>query len=323
MSTSSTPTRNIPRGDTSPSGGRHVRVPRPTSDSLRAIAWRLESRDYVLAHLLDEHRTLTCDQISAVLFASPRTCRNRLDKLRRLGYVDWFIPVRHGRRLPAHWVPGLLAARYVALSRGERPPTPSAVRQLQDRLVASTHLGHIDGTNQFGIDLLRHARSDSGCDLVRWWSGARIAAACGGRVRPDAHGVWRTGGHYTPWYLEWDSGTERLAVLTAKLAAYQRLREAGGPGWPVLFWLPTSAREANLHRKLAAMAPLGVEVATTAADRVAAVACGPTGAVWKLAGNGRRRLTLSELPARVGDVGPYHPGPATAEQDPLYLLRQP
>jgi hypothetical protein len=283
----------------------------------------LESRDYVLAHLLDEHRTLTVEQITTVLFASARTCRNRLDKLRKLGFVDWFTPVRHGVRLPAHWVPGLLSARYVALSRGERPPTPAAVRQLQDRLVASTHLGHLDGVNQFGIDLLGHARTRPQCGLVRWWSGARITAACGGRVRPDAHGVWRLDWHDTPWYLEWDSGAEKLAVLTAKLASYQRLRAAGGPGWPVLFWLPTSTRETNLHRKLAALGPLGVDVATTTADRAAAVDDGPAGAVWKLAGNGRRRLTLAELPGRVGEAGPYHPGPATPEQDPLYLLRHP
>lgn len=323
MPTTNTSTRNIPRGDTSRSGGRRPTSSRPIADSLRAISWRLESRDYVLAHLLDEHRTLTTDQIAAVLFSSPRTCRNRLDTLRGMGFVDWFIPVRHGVRLPAHWVPGLLSARYVALCRGERPPTPSAVRQLQDRMVASAHLAHADGTNQFGVDLLGHARGRPECDLVRWWSGSRIAAACGRRVHPDAHGVWRVDGHDNGWYLEWDSGSESLGTLTAKLAPYRRLRADGGPGWPVLFWLPTSVREANLHRRLSMMGALGVVVATASRDRAAAVDGGPAGAVWKLAGNGRRRLGLAELPSRSEGAGPYNPGPPTPEQDPLYLLRAP
>jgi hypothetical protein len=43
--------------------------------------------------------------------------------------------------------------------------------------------------------------------------------------------------------------------------------------------------------------------------------------VWKVAGNGRRRLRLGELPCRLGQPGAYHPGPPTAEEDPLYLLR--
>src|SRR5688500_17593454 len=98
---------------------RSMRTPATTGgrlgDSLRAIAWRLEPRVLVIASLLCEHRTLTTAQISAMLFTSVRTCRNRLGVLRRLGLVDWFVPVRRGRQLPTHWVPGLLAARYVAL----------------------------------------------------------------------------------------------------------------------------------------------------------------------------------------------------------------
>jgi hypothetical protein len=37
-------------------------------------------------------------------------------------------------------------------------------------------------------------------------------------------------------------------------------------------------------------------------------------------GNGRRRHRLAELPADIGAPGPFHPGPPTIEQDPLYLL---
>ena len=82
--------RNIPAGDIPRPGG--MRPGRPRSrrdiprrsrslDDLLAISWRLEPRDYVLAHLLSEHRFLTTAQITAVLFTSPRTCRNRLNAL--------------------------------------------------------------------------------------------------------------------------------------------------------------------------------------------------------------------------------------------------
>jgi len=60
-------------------------------------------------------------------------------------------------------------------------------------------------------------------------------------------------------------------------------------------------------------------VATAARDAVAGH--GPAGPVWRVAGNGRRRLRLAELPCQLGEPGAYHPGPPAPEQDPLYLLR--
>src|SRR5215510_7884200 len=100
---------DIPAGDTfrpgerrsRPSGIPHRSKPRTTLPDLHQISWRLQPRDYVLAHLLDEHRFLTTEQIAAILFTSMRTCRNRLDVLRRLGFLTWFMPVHATRgRLP-------------------------------------------------------------------------------------------------------------------------------------------------------------------------------------------------------------------------------
>ena len=205
--------RDIPAGDISRPGVRRSRplaIPRRDRplDSLRQISWRLESRDYVLAHLLTEHRVLTTAQISSVLFTSPRTCRNRLDVLRKLNFIDWFIPVRHGRRLATHWVPGPLSARYVALAHGERPPTPKSVRQHQDTMVSTSHLAHTDGTNQFFIDLLSHTRQHPDTRLTRWWSAARTANALGRRVQPDGHGAWSDATGNVAFLLEYDTGTE-------------------------------------------------------------------------------------------------------------------
>ena len=321
--------RDIPTGDISRPGVARTPRTRPPvlprrerlHDSLREISWRLETRDHVLAQLLHEHRTLTTSQITAILFASPRTCRNRLGVLRTFDFVDWFIPVRHGVRLPAHWVPGLLSARLIALRNGDKAPTAKALREIQDRVVATPHLGHIDGTNQFFVDLIAHARQHSETRLSRWWSGARTAAALGRRVHPDGHGAWRDAGREVGFFLEFDTGSESQPVVAAKLAPYRRLRIDGGPAWPVLFWLPTAAREANLHKRLAGMAPLGVTVATASREHAAhTVPAGPAGPVWKVAGNGRRRLHLAELPSQPGQPGPYHPGPPASDHDPLHLL---
>jgi hypothetical protein len=286
--------------------------------SLRAVSWRLQPRDVVLAELLHEHRTLTTAQISTMLFTSDRTCRNRLAVLRRLGVVDWFAPIRQGRRLATHWLPGLLAARYVALRDGARPPTAKAVRERQDRVVATSHLAHIDATNQFFVDLIARSRSRRTARLARWWSALRAAEAMGRRVHPDGHGVWRDGGREVAFFLETDLGTETQSVLAAKVTAYERLRLIGGPAWPVLFWLPTPAREANLLGRLEPMAPFAVPVAT--AHRRHGEAVGPADRVWTVAGAGSERVGLADLPAATGTAGMFDPGPPTADQDPLHLL---
>jgi len=326
---------NIPAGDIPQPGASRPRtrrtpatsrdIPRRsrTADDLLAISWRLEPRDYVIAHLLAEHRYLTTDQIAAVLFTSPRTCRNRLNTLRNMGFIDWFMPVRAGRgRQPVHWVPGRLSTRYVALYHGEPAPSPRAMREQRDSYPTEAtkigHLDHHDGVNQFFIDLLVHTRSHPDSQLARWWPAGRTYQKVNHNTRPDAHGVWREGDREVAFFLEHDTGTEDHTVRAAKLTGYLTLRNNSMP-WPVLFWLPTTAIETNLHRHLA-RGTHGVLVATAGRDR-AAQHGGPAGPVWKVVGNGRRRLRLSELPGPVGPSGiAYHPDPPEPDEDPLYLL---
>src|SRR5690348_9582423 len=166
ISTSST-TSTISTGSSStirqPAGGL----------SLLAYSDRLGPRDYTLALLLDEHRVLTGTQITAILFGSPFTCRNRLHVLRRIGFLDPFIPYRPGLVAPVHWVAGPLAARYAALRREQRPPSPKVLRERQDAIVTTPQLAHLVGGNQFFIDLLTHARAHPGTRLLRWWAARR------------------------------------------------------------------------------------------------------------------------------------------------------
>jgi hypothetical protein len=322
--------RNIPAGDVSLPGAPAARdKPAPATrarrragDDLLAISWRLEPRDYVIAHLLDEHRHLTTEQITAILFTSARTCRNRLDVLRRIGFIDWFMPVHPVRgRLPVHWIPGRLSARYVALHHGRPAPTPRRLREDRDAGPALAtrvgHLAHADGVNQFFVDLLAHSRTHPHTRLLRWWSAARTFATINHNTRPDAHGVWRDGTRQAAFFLEHDTGTESHPVRAAKLAGYRTLRDKG-LDWPVLFWLPTTTVENHLQQYLDGHSS-GVSVATAARD-YAAVHGGAAGPVWTLLGSTGRR-PLAELPGPTGTGGrAYHPGPPAIEDDPLYLL---
>src|SRR6266540_2186442 len=243
--------------------------------------------------------------------------------------ISWHLEPRDyviAHLLPVHWVPGRLSARYVALYHGRPAPSSRAVRDERDTHPSTAtrlgHLMHADGTNQFFIDLLAHARTHPQARLARWWSAARIFAKVNHNTRPDGHGVWRDGDRQVAFFLEHDTGTESHPARAAKLVGYRTLRDKG-MAWPVLFWLPTTTIETHLHRHLAdhADGTRGIVVATAARDH-AAQHGGPAGPVWRMVGNGRRRLRLAELPGPVGPTGlAYHPGPPEPQEDPLYLLR--
>jgi Replication-relaxation len=72
-------------------------------------------------------------------------------------------------------------------------------------------------------------------------------------VRPDGHGIWADGEQDVPFFLEYDTGTERpIGRLVDKLDGYVDLAHATGRVWPVLFWLHGSARERHLHQEITA-----------------------------------------------------------------------
>jgi len=99
-----------------------------------------------------------------------------------------------------------------------------------------------------------------------WWGQARAGRhLC--PARPDAYAVWAddpTTPALTPgripaptspaalaFALEYDTGTETLHQVAGKLAGYHALALATMITIPVLFWLPTPRREANVRGALA------------------------------------------------------------------------
>ncbi|TCB91650.1 hypothetical protein E0H26_25555 [Micromonospora zingiberis] len=254
---------------------------------------RLTPRDRHLLDLLDQHRTFTTDQLVDLAFGSVGRARNRLNTLHGRDILDRF---RHYQRPGSQawrWTLGPVGAALVAAGKGEALPRPAAVRDATARLAMSPTLAHLVTVNGFFVALTAHARAHPGARLVRWWNEARCREACGNLVRPDGHGVWADNGRTGPFWVEADLGTETLARVMGKLTGYAALPPRRA--YPVLFWLPTAAREANLHTHLRRTGvPDGVTVATAAAS-----SGGPAGPVWRILGH-PDRVRLADLPAPGG-----------------------
>jgi hypothetical protein len=273
-----------------PVGGPAARL---TAVAVAAELSRITPRDRLILDLLHQHQTLTTGHLTDLAFTSTGRTQNRLADLYRRAVLDRF---RHYQRPGSQswrWTLGPLGAAIVAAGHGDPLPRPAAVRDATARLAMSPTLPHLLAVNGFFVALTAHARTRDGVRLARWWNEARCRDACGNLIRPDGHGVWHSGGRTVPFWLEMDLGSEPLTRVAAKLTGYAHL----GPrlSYPVLFWLPTAGREANLHRLLSRTGvPDGLTVATGTDDNTAGT--GPAGAVWRVVGH-PGRVVLSDLPS--------------------------
>jgi hypothetical protein len=260
---------------------------------------RLTPRDRLILDLLDQHQTFTTDQLVHLAFGSVGRARNRLNTLHSRDILDRF---RHYQRPGSQawrWTLGPVGAAILAAGRGETFPRPAAVRDATARLAMSPTLAHLVTVNGFFVALTAHTRMHPRTRLERWWNEARCREACGNLVRPDGHGVWAQSGRATPFWLEVDLGTEPLRRVAGKLTGYAALPPRRA--YPVLFWLTSPAREANLHTHLnRAGVPNGVTVATATVHHDADLADGPgpAGAVWQVVGQAGR-VSLADLAAPV------------------------
>ena len=120
----------------------------------------------------------------------------------------------------------------------------------------SPRLAHTTGTN--GLFTALAAARDGGGELACWWSERRCAALWGDLARPDGYGLWRDpDGQAADFFAEYDTGTEDLPRVMAKLTGYRELATRTRIATPVLFWLASgSHREQQLHALLAAAGPV-------------------------------------------------------------------
>ena len=163
----------------------------------------------------------------------------------------------------------------------------------------------------------------------------------GDLARPDGYGQWTehapAGPAATDFFLEYDTGSENLHRVAAKLAGYRDLAARTGITTPVLFWLPTARREAGLRALLASTAGRGpgtrpaggipgVPVATTT-PQAAAGGAGPAGAIWLPAGQPGPRLRLAQAggttPAQLPATGPAGRGQRRSRHRPALASPRP
>jgi Replication-relaxation len=268
-----------------------ARVPaRPpmSPDLVAVLASRLRPRDRWLLEILREHRVLTTHQIQQLAFPSISTTTHRLLKLWRLHALERFRPAMEVGSAPMHYVLGPAGAAILAQRRGK---TVAQLGYRIDRALAIAHsdkLSHLVGANGLFTALAAHARAHPGTELVTWWSERRCQSVWGKYARPDGYGRWREHHREVDFFTEYDTGTEPLHRLDAKIADYVALAETTGiAGTPVLFILPNPAREQHLHDRITTHRSL---IATTTAEVLDAVG-GPAGAAWRPIGDRiRRRL---------------------------------
>ena len=241
---------------------------------------------------------LTTRQLAGVFFGSVDRAEHRLRELTQARVLARFRPrTRHGEgSAPYHYVLGPLGAAVLAAERG------TDVRRLgyrADKALALAHsqrLAHVVGANGFFTALAASARQDrsQAASLAMWLSERACRDRWGQVVRPDGYGRWRQGGAEVDFFLEYDRGTEPLDRMAAKLYGYGELADATGILTLVLFWLPTSAREASVRRALAGGARWS-RVRFPVATASPTLGPGPADAAWLPLGHTWPRRRLIEL----------------------------
>ncbi len=262
--------------------------PVPAVRPLDALGLLTERDRHVLA-LVTEHQVLTTSHLTWLAFPSRDRAEQRLRLLARRDILTRFRPLTRPGSAEWRYAAGCTGAAITAARNGTAPPRPAAHAARVLRLAENPRLHHLLGVNGFFARLARHARDCPDAALETWWSEARATAACGSLARPDGFGRWREHGWQIPFYLEYDTGTEPIDRLTAKLDGYRDVTEAGGPAAIVLFWLPSARREASLRRRLGPRPPVPVATASAAGTS-------PAGPLW-LPAAGSTRRTLAGLAA--------------------------
>jgi hypothetical protein len=302
-------------------------VPYARRAHLAILASRLTPRDQWIVAMVHEHRVLTSTQIAALAFDFERGARRRLATLtHQLRVLDRFRPRLALGSAPEHYVLGPAGAAYLAAERDQSPKVFGYSRQRAHQIAVSAHLSHAVGCNEvFTRIAAAHRHDPDGGRLAAWWSERRCLRLWQDLARPDGYG------HYTlapagvdpgsarnlRFFLEYDTGTEPLGRLAAKLPGYAKLA-AATTTQPVLFYLPSRLREENFHTLLARDAPR-VPVATTSPDALTAAATGPTGPVWRpvngrarIPGRTAKRLALIDLDTLLPAGPPPRPGSGPA-----------
>ncbi|MEU5875002.1 replication-relaxation family protein [Glycomyces sp. NPDC047369] len=255
------------------------RIPGQVAKDFSEVLERLTGRDMQIIDLLARHRIFTADQLADLCFPSRWAARIRLVTLAEMEVLARF---RDDNRSAFRYALGIWGAAVHAWRRNETPPTKSAVTQAVHQLAVSQKRSHLEGVNSFFTTIAAEARADGGSvRLAEWRSEDEAASMFLGKVRPDGAmtlvGDSEAAGTY---FFEYDTGSETLEILTAKLDRYASRQPVGGHR-RVLVQLTRPRREANLHHRLARHTLPFVVATTTAVN-------GLFGDCWRPVGHAER-----------------------------------
>ncbi|MFG1697103.1 replication-relaxation family protein [Nonomuraea sp. NPDC049309] len=257
---------------------------------MASLATKLTSRDRHLLRLVWTHKVLTSHQIARIAFNDPTTARHRLIKLHHIGVLNRFRPKPPVGSAPWHYVLGEPGAVVLAAEDGTELAEFGYRRDRVLSIAYSQRLAHTVGTNDVFAHLYGTARHTSGCHLHSWWPEGRCANQWGTHVRPDAYARWTENGRTVDFFLEYDTGSETIGRVVAKLDGYAALTAATGITTPVLFLTSSSRRERTLHDRLQLRAGQNsVPCATAVAGS------SPHGPIWLPHDRRDQRQRLAEL----------------------------
>jgi hypothetical protein len=275
------------------------------ADRLFQLASMLTDRDRAIIRLLFEHRVFTTNQLQHVFFRSQDRAEHRLRQLTEVGVLARFRPYtpKGDGSAPYHYVLGNAGAAVLAAERGIEPRRLGYRQDKALEIAHSQRLAHQVGVNGFFTSLIGYARQRrrGDAELAAWLSERECNDRWGHVVRADGYGRWHQADQQVDFFLEYDRGTEPLERLAAKLVAYQQLADATRIATPLLFWLPSSGREASVREILTsehAWAKVRFLVATASPT----LGTGPAEAAWLPLGQTWPRRRLIEL-ADLNDEG--------------------
>ncbi len=180
------------------------------------------------------------------------------------------------------------------------------------RIAYSPSLGHDLGVNDLLVHLAARARTTPGSGLTVWLSEKSCARRWGDIVRPDAYAHWQNDDRVLPFFLEYDTGSQPLARVEAKLTGYAAFGSTTGTRPALLIHTRTQSRDQAIRRRLAGpVRELGLHVATASADFTTTDPWGPW---WSpLQPGDTRRTTLTRLAALWHHLAPADLQPTDAD----------
>ncbi|MGW3626191.1 replication-relaxation family protein [Streptomyces sp. NPDC000880] len=293
--------------------------PRPARHAeVATLARRLTSRDMWLARMLYEHQFLTTHQIARLAYTSLRSAQRRLRTLHEHAVLDSFRPLTASGSAPEHYTLGPAGAALLAAHAGLDLAALGWRPTHVGRIAYSPSLGHDLGVNELLTQLAAHTRTTPETGLPLWLSERSAARRWGDIIRPDAYAHWSHGGYLLPFFLEYDTGSQPLARVEAKLVGYAAFTTTATSTRPaLLIHTRTQSRDQALrHRLSSAAGELGLNVATSSADFTTTDPWGPW---WAPLQSASRRTTLTHLAAHWSGLTPAAGLDPTDADTPLTL----